>query len=103
MQRTDVLHRCADSTDTLHWFLTPACCTQGAPEREEEDVYSMLYPPLRATLLCLSKLYRAVDGSIFSGLAQEAVSACTVSVQQASTMLARKVMSVSLLVVLIAP
>ncbi|KAF5841503.1 hypothetical protein DUNSADRAFT_12670 [Dunaliella salina] len=63
----------------------------GAPEREEEDVYSMLYPPLRATLLCLSKLYRAVDGSIFSGLAQEAVSACTVSVQQASTMLARKV------------
>lgn len=63
----------------------------GAPEREEEDVYSTLYPPLRATLLCLSKLYRAVDGPIFSGLAQEAVSACTVSVQQASTMLARKV------------
>jgi hypothetical protein len=54
-------------------------------------VYSQLYPPLRATLLCLSKLYRAVDAQIFSGLAQEAVSACTVSVQQASTMVARKV------------
>ena len=45
-----------------------------------------MYPPVRATLLALSKLYRAVDVRIFGGLAQEAVSAATLSVQQASRM-----------------
>jgi hypothetical protein len=39
------------------------------------------YPPVRGTLLLLSKLYRCVDMRIFAGLAQEAVAACTVSVQ----------------------
>mmetsp|Transcript_26484 Transcript_26484/g.67336 ORF Transcript_26484/g.67336 Transcript_26484/m.67336 type:complete len:817 (-) Transcript_26484:272-2722(-) len=52
--------------------------------------YAALYPPLRSTLLCLSKLYRAVDGRTFGGLAQEAVAACTSSVQQASRQVARK-------------
>jgi hypothetical protein len=37
----------------------------------------------------LSKLYRAVDGQIFSGLAQEAVAAATQSVQQAGRLVAR--------------
>ena len=41
-------------------------------------------------MLCLSKLYRAVDTRIFGGLAQEAVSACTLSIQQASRQVARK-------------
>lgn len=54
------------------------------PQPRPTDPYALLYPPLRATLLCLSKLYRAVDSGIFGGLAQEAVSACAVSVQQAS-------------------
>jgi hypothetical protein len=39
------------------------------------------YPPVRGTLLLLSKLYRCVDTRIFAGLAQEAVAACTVTVQ----------------------
>jgi hypothetical protein len=39
------------------------------------------YPPVRGTLLLLSKLYRCVDMRIFAGLAQEAVAACTVTVQ----------------------
>jgi hypothetical protein len=54
------------------------------------DPYASLYPPLRATLVVLSKLYRAVDTHIFSGLAQEAVAAVTLSVQQASRAIARK-------------
>jgi hypothetical protein len=39
------------------------------------------YPPVHGTLLLLSKLYRCVDMRIFAGLAQEAVAACTVTVQ----------------------
>ncbi|MEW5317182.1 MAG: hypothetical protein WDW38_008507 [Sanguina aurantia] len=54
------------------------------------DPTALLYPPLRATLTCLSKLYRAVDARIFGGMAQDAVSACTNSVQQASWQVARK-------------
>lgn len=46
--------------------------------------YSLLYPPVQSTLVCLSKLYRAVDTRIFGGLAQDAVSACTLSIQQAA-------------------
>jgi hypothetical protein len=33
----------------------------------QADPYSVWYLPLRSTLLVLSKLYRAVDGKIFSG------------------------------------
>ncbi|KAG2494830.1 hypothetical protein HYH03_007071 [Edaphochlamys debaryana] len=54
------------------------------------DPYVSLFPPLKATLLVLSKLYRAVDSKIFGGLAQEAVSACTVAVQNASRLIAKK-------------
>jgi hypothetical protein len=39
------------------------------------------YPPVRSTLLLLSKLYRCIDTKIFAGLAQEAVAACTACVQ----------------------
>jgi hypothetical protein len=39
------------------------------------------YPPVRSTLLLLSKLYRCIDTNIFAGLAQEAVAACTACVQ----------------------
>lgn len=46
------------------------------------------YPPVRGTLLLLSKLYRCVDMRIFAGLAQEAVAACTVSVQVSGCVLA---------------
>jgi len=66
----------------------------GATEHDNVKVaasaHALLYAPLRSTLLCLSKLYRAVDPKIFGGLAQEAVSACTLSIQQASRQIARK-------------
>ena len=45
------------------------------------ETYPAWYAPVQRTLLCLSKLYRCVDARIFSGLAQEAVAACTISVQ----------------------
>ncbi|KAG2444178.1 hypothetical protein HYH02_009116 [Chlamydomonas schloesseri] len=61
-----------------------------APAAAAADPYASLFPPLRATLLVLSKLYRAVDSKIFGGLAQEAVSACTVAVQNASRAVAKR-------------
>jgi len=48
------------------------------------SIYQSWYPPLEKTLLCLSKLYLLLDRSLFEGLAQEAVSDCTLSIVQAS-------------------
>lgn len=45
------------------------------------EAYTVWYPPLRSSLLCLSKLYGSVDPRIFNGLAQDAVHAATASVQ----------------------
>ena len=56
--------------------------------------YALLYPPVQSTLLCLSKLYRAVDPKIFSGLAQEAVSACALSIQQAARQVRKDILEV---------
>lgn len=47
----------------------------GAGGAEDSDatsaaLYRTWYPPVQRTLLLLSKLYRAVDAKIFSGLAQ---------------------------------
>lgn len=67
-----------------------------APEGEEAEAKAATaaltdqwYPPVRGTLLLLSKLYRCVDMRIFAGLAQEAVAACTVSVQAAGRQVAK--------------
>ncbi|KAK9825230.1 hypothetical protein WJX74_002000 [Apatococcus lobatus] len=54
------------------------------------ETYPAWYAPVQRTLLCLSKLYRCVDAHIFSGLAQEAVAACTISVQLASRVIGKK-------------
>ena len=48
------------------------------------ESYKTWYPPVRETLSCLSKLYRCVEGRVFAGLAQDAVTACTSSVQVAT-------------------
>ena len=48
------------------------------------EAYIIWYPPLRSSLLCLSKLYGCVDPKIFNGLAQDAVHAATASVQVSS-------------------
>ena len=45
------------------------------------NTYSTWYPPVRQTLMCLSKLYRTVEHKVFAGLAQDAIAACTVAVQ----------------------
>ena len=45
------------------------------------EAYRVWYPPMRSSLLCLSKLYGCVDPKIFNGLAQDAVHAATVCVQ----------------------
>ena len=45
------------------------------------SAYASWYPPVQQTLLCLSKLYRCVEGRVFAGLAQDAVSSCTKAVQ----------------------
>lgn len=48
----------------------------------------MWYPTVRRTLVCLSRLYRCVDRSIFQGLSQEALTYCIQSVSQASQAIA---------------
>ena len=45
------------------------------------EAYAVWYPPVRSSLLCLSKLYGNVDPSIFNGMAQDAVHAATAAVQ----------------------
>ncbi|XP_030837446.1 conserved oligomeric Golgi complex subunit 3 [Strongylocentrotus purpuratus] len=40
------------------------------------DLHGMWYPTVRRTLVCLSKLYRCIDKSIFQGLSQEILQSC---------------------------
>jgi len=48
------------------------------------DLHGMWYPPVRRTLLTLSKLYRCLEKPIFTGLSQEVLSACLQSVSAAA-------------------
>lgn len=65
---------------------------QNTDSQMESDLeaYTVWYPPLRSSLLCLSKLYGSVDPKIFNGLAQDAVHAATASVQGASRQIAKQ-------------
>jgi len=45
---------------------------------------SLWYPTLDLTLMCLSKLYRCVDDAVFDSIAQQALSACTMTLIAAS-------------------
>ena len=45
------------------------------------ETYAAWYPPVQQTLMCLSKLYRCVEQRVFAGLAQDAVTSCTATVQ----------------------
>ncbi|XP_037284868.2 conserved oligomeric Golgi complex subunit 3 isoform X2 [Rhipicephalus microplus] len=47
------------------------------------DLHGMWYPTVRRTLVCLSKLYRCVDKTIFQGLSQEVLAACIESLSAA--------------------
>uniref|UniRef100_A0A2C9UA37 Conserved oligomeric Golgi complex subunit 3 n=1 Tax=Manihot esculenta TaxID=3983 RepID=A0A2C9UA37_MANES len=57
---------------------------------ETTDVFRTWYPPLEKTLSCLSKLYRCLEASVFTGLAQEAVEVCSLSTQKASKLIAKR-------------
>ena len=48
------------------------------------DLHGMWYPPVRRTLLTLSKLYRCLEIPIFTGLSQEVLTACLQSVSSAA-------------------
>jgi len=63
----------------------------GVTEKESGlESYKVWYPTVRETLSCLGKLYRCVEPRVFAGLAQDAVTACTASVQLASRAVAKK-------------
>lgn len=51
-------------------------------------MHGMWYPPVRRTLVCLSKLYRCLEKDIFRGLSQEALTACMQSVSGAAQTIA---------------
>merc|ERR1719228_1939705 len=51
------------------------------------DLHGMWYPPVRRTLLTLSKLYRCLEKPIFTGLSQEVLSACLESGASAATII----------------
>ncbi|KAG1657780.1 hypothetical protein FOA52_012858 [Chlamydomonas sp. UWO 241] len=69
---------------------SPSGAAAGAAGARPGGQYASLYPPVQSTLVCLSKLYRSIDARIFSGLAQEAVAACTHSIQGASSQVAKR-------------
>lgn len=47
------------------------------------DLHGMWYPTVRRTLVCLSRLYRCLDRSVFQSLSQEAISLCVQSIEKA--------------------
>ncbi|ESQ27844.1 hypothetical protein EUTSA_v10018146mg [Eutrema salsugineum] len=57
---------------------------------ENADVFKTWYPPLEKTLSCLSKLYRCLEPAVFTGLAQEAVEVCSLSIQKASKLVIKR-------------
>ncbi|KAL4585571.1 hypothetical protein LXL04_010194 [Taraxacum kok-saghyz] len=54
------------------------------------DVVKTWYPPLEKTLSCLSKLYNCLEQAVFTGLAQEAVEVCSLSIQKASKLVTKR-------------
>ncbi|GJU17309.1 conserved oligomeric Golgi complex subunit 3-like protein [Tanacetum coccineum] len=57
---------------------------------QSSDVFKTWYPPLEKTVSCLSKLYNCLEQAVFTGLAQEAVEFCSVSIQKASKLVAKR-------------
>ncbi|XP_018449460.1 conserved oligomeric Golgi complex subunit 3 isoform X1 [Raphanus sativus] len=69
---------------------TPSDTNLEAQDDENADVFKTWYPPLEKTLSCLSKLYRCLEPAVFTGLAQEAVEVCSLSVQKASKLIIKR-------------
>lgn len=53
------------------------------------DLHGMWYPTVRRTLVCLSKLYRCLDKTIFQGLSQEVLTMCIQSLATASAAISK--------------
>ncbi|KAM1201977.1 hypothetical protein ACFX2J_017986 [Malus domestica] len=57
---------------------------------DENLVFKTWYPPLEKTISCLSKLYRCLEPEVFTGLAQEVVEVCSVSIQKAGKLITKR-------------
>ncbi|OAY85675.1 Conserved oligomeric Golgi complex subunit 3 [Ananas comosus] len=57
---------------------------------DNSDIIQTWYQPLEKTVSCLSKLYRCLEPTVFTGLAQEAVEFCSISIQNASKSIAKR-------------
>uniref|UniRef100_A0A182VQI6 Conserved oligomeric Golgi complex subunit 3 n=1 Tax=Anopheles minimus TaxID=112268 RepID=A0A182VQI6_9DIPT len=53
------------------------------------DLHGMWYPTVRRTLVCLSRLYRCIDKSIFQSLSQQALAHCIYSVSMAASQISQ--------------
>ncbi|WOK92079.1 conserved oligomeric Golgi complex subunit 3 [Canna indica] len=54
------------------------------------DMFKTCYQPLEKTVSCLSKLYHCLEPAVFTGLAQEAVEFCSISIQNASKSISKR-------------
>ncbi|KAL3677978.1 hypothetical protein R1sor_020934 [Riccia sorocarpa] len=70
--------------------LEQAAQTPVSEDEEGRESFSTWYPPLERTLSVLSKLYRCIEPAIFTGLAQDAVGICSISIQRASKLIAKR-------------
>ncbi|XP_027176832.1 conserved oligomeric Golgi complex subunit 3 [Coffea eugenioides] len=64
--------------------------TETVSSDQNSDASRIWYPPLEKTISCLSKLYHSLEPAVFTGLAQEAVEFCSVSIQKASKLIAKR-------------
>ncbi|KAF5456269.1 hypothetical protein F2P56_025769 [Juglans regia] len=64
--------------------------SEATAAEENPDVFKTWYPPLEKTLSLLSKLYRRLEPGVFTGLAQEAVEVCSISIQKASKLIVKR-------------
>jgi len=71
--------------------LSPAVSSpsSSSSRRGAGALLSQWHPVLERTLLLLSKLYRSVDGSVFTYLASEAIGVCTATLLQGGVSIAR--------------
>ncbi|XP_035776832.1 conserved oligomeric Golgi complex subunit 3-like isoform X2 [Anopheles albimanus] len=62
---------------------------RGRASNSPADMHGMWYPTVRRTLVCLSRLYRCIDKSIFQSLSQQALAHCIHSVSSAAAEIAK--------------
>ncbi|XP_038114767.1 conserved oligomeric Golgi complex subunit 3 isoform X1 [Culex quinquefasciatus] len=67
---------------------------RGGSGNSPADLHGMWYPTVRRTLVCLSRLYRCIERSIFQSLSQQALAYCIQSVSSAAGQIAQRKSSV---------